>query len=651
VPARKGSGVIYIAGVQFPTDMNVVNFRDRPGWHAELPSPATRKAPFRKRNLAERDLTYPVAKTYIRQLVVHLDGCIDADMCWNVLQNERGLSCHFILDNDGTLYQTLDLMGCAYHAAGMNETSIGIEICNRGDAQKYRGDYARKGLKARDEVTCFIHGEKYVALDFTREQYATMDALAKFLSHALPGIKPNEPKLWTTIVDERIDPSGALLRESYTGYLGHYHITKHKWDPGPFDFTRLVGKLRGRSAFPIGLHGLAKKQEVPEDAAALETATQAFYRNNEEEGGVGFFPVGPPFEPFRLWHGGVHLHLPEGENVYAAWPGAVVAARNVPNQPGIASVSFVLLHHAFQVKGVNLEFFTLYFHLAHETDDQVRPNPAWMKAEQWPVKPPADPQRPVVFKQPVPVRAGDVVGHIGLAGPDAEPQVHFEIFATDHAAVRKLDKTGFWTLVAGEDTRFCDARANKQLVDEVDRNRPHPTIDRSELEDFFREGSAGRDGMRRLVTLHPSEWSNAPDWVAELSASPEMAKKNRKEIVELVKEQVLPTLFWEDVYVGLGKDAARDIGFTRASNVYTYHPITFLRWLNQLQLEERVAAKNGIAPATDADRKDAAEGRTGKAKMDLDDTDGVYFANAYDRNPGERVEKIDLEELIDGFGD
>ena len=30
-------------------------------------------------------------------------------MASSVLQNERGLSCHFLLDNDGTIYQTLDL--------------------------------------------------------------------------------------------------------------------------------------------------------------------------------------------------------------------------------------------------------------------------------------------------------------------------------------------------------------------------------------------------------------------------------------------------------------------------------------------------------------------------------------------------------------
>ena len=41
------------------------------------------------------------------------------------------------------------------------------------------------------------------------------------------------------------------LRESYSGYLGHYHVTNQKWDPGPFDFKRLFAKLSGHRAFPM----------------------------------------------------------------------------------------------------------------------------------------------------------------------------------------------------------------------------------------------------------------------------------------------------------------------------------------------------------------------------------------------------------------
>src|SRR5262249_53344421 len=169
----KGPGQIIIAGRPFQTDFHVVNFGEEDQWDASQTRciPSVRGGPVRcqdmpfqpakgivrpnrsrPRRLAAEDRSVKGAQAYIRQLVVHLDGCIDADACWDVLQNERGLSCHFILDNNGTLYQTLDLLDCAYHASGLNETSIGIEICNRGDA-KYAGDYARAHLDSRAVVT------------------------------------------------------------------------------------------------------------------------------------------------------------------------------------------------------------------------------------------------------------------------------------------------------------------------------------------------------------------------------------------------------------------------------------------------------------------------------------------------------------------
>ena len=63
-------------------------------------------------------------------------------MCFSVLQNERGLSCHFLIDNDGTIYQTIDLALMAYHAAEWNIDSIGVELCNRGDAKKEPNYYS-----------------------------------------------------------------------------------------------------------------------------------------------------------------------------------------------------------------------------------------------------------------------------------------------------------------------------------------------------------------------------------------------------------------------------------------------------------------------------------------------------------------------------
>jgi N-acetyl-anhydromuramyl-L-alanine amidase AmpD len=51
----------------------------------------------------EWDLEY--LREVVHQLVIHYDGCGTARRCFKVLHDERALSCHFIIDLDGTIYQ------------------------------------------------------------------------------------------------------------------------------------------------------------------------------------------------------------------------------------------------------------------------------------------------------------------------------------------------------------------------------------------------------------------------------------------------------------------------------------------------------------------------------------------------------------------
>jgi hypothetical protein len=64
--------------------------------------------------------------------VLHYDACGTSRVCFRVLQDERKLSVHFLLDLDGTIYQTLDLCEQAWHARAANPRSVGVEIANVG---------------------------------------------------------------------------------------------------------------------------------------------------------------------------------------------------------------------------------------------------------------------------------------------------------------------------------------------------------------------------------------------------------------------------------------------------------------------------------------------------------------------------------------
>ena len=204
--------------------------------------------------------------------------------------------------------------------------------------------------------------------------------------------------------------------------------------------------------------------------------------------------------------------------------------------------------------------------------------------------------------------------------------------------MRKLNKPSFWNLVDGSNKRFCD---RPEILSKVDKKKPKGVVDRNELEDLFHEPSEDRDFMRQLVTLHPSEWSDNPLWRAELAGAAEL-KLKAKALDEIIAEQIAPTLFWEEV-------APK---YHLASDIYTFHPITFVKWLNGLLMEEKAVGSGEVKVATAADVKDSLAGRgTGKAKLDIDDKTGESFVNESDLLDLPPDRKVEMEQLIEGFGD
>ena len=76
--------------------------------------------------------------------VNHWDVCLSAESCAKVL-NKRGISVHFLIDNDGTIFQMLDTQHGAWHAGvgKVNHKSIGVEISN-AYYTKYQDWYEKK---------------------------------------------------------------------------------------------------------------------------------------------------------------------------------------------------------------------------------------------------------------------------------------------------------------------------------------------------------------------------------------------------------------------------------------------------------------------------------------------------------------------------
>ena len=215
----------------------------------------------------------PLLQEVVDQLVIHYDACGTSRQCFKVLHDLRGLSVHFLLDVDGTLYQTLDLKERAWHATTSNSRSVGIEIANigafEGDhpaalAEWYQPDtnglprlvvpdrFRPSGIRtpgfvgrpARPQpVQGAVQGRDLQQYDLTPQQYRALVRLTATLCRTFPKLTCDYPR----------EASGQLVPHKlsdpelsgYHGLLGHFHIQTDKVDPGPaFQWDYVVTRAR-----------------------------------------------------------------------------------------------------------------------------------------------------------------------------------------------------------------------------------------------------------------------------------------------------------------------------------------------------------------------------------------------------------------------
>jgi hypothetical protein len=653
-------GNLIIGGQVFNVDAPVVNWHEN-GWDATSerciptkldPAPAcqtlpngaqypygTLPVPYTTRYSTRPNLrtpkwnggknpTYDAVRATIKQFVVHHDGCSSADMCFSVLQNERGLSCHFLLDNDGTIYQTIDLGLMAYHAADWNLYSIGVELCNRGDAFKepnyYAGGHAGPQRNTRN---CKINGATIKSFDYTAAQYDSFSRLCRELLRLFPNLPAEYPQsspgeqMWDTL------PNAGVERERYSGYIGHYHLTQQKWDPGPFDFKQFCSKLRGAFCFPVFPKQEPRAGEdkpvVPDDSAALGQAINDLYSLNETRADGGFFPVGPWGET-RLWHGGIHAIGKPDAPVFAPFPGRLVAAR-MGRDSAIGSFNFALLRHEMALGSTKLQMYSLYMHLA---DELGRKTPVdWLGKDGWKTR--GKPGSVVLLDEPI--EAGAVIGHVGRVGPDtlSRPQVHIELFSESFIDV----PGGPWQLVDGTaGGRFCEAPEINAIIDQ----NKDGALSRKELSEFFANGSG--DALHRMVTLHVSEWTFEPAWSDALRVPKDFRDKKPAEIDAMVAEQITPGLWWD-------AQVAAHCRLPKDGVVYHYHPVAFINWFKTQLIEAATAAARLGPKVNDKDVREVPKTVTD----DFGDKAGTSMRSAADVAEDPCNKNLTLEQMVQGF--
>jgi N-acetylmuramoyl-L-alanine amidase len=496
----------------------------------------------------------------VSQFVLHFDGCVNSRSCFKSMHNRPraagsagcGLSAHFMIDTDGTIYQTMDLAERAYHAEQENSISVGVEICNRG---RYKADEMHKlpaEWRTRPRRQVVINGFKYDAYDFRPEQYESIVAMTRTLLRIFPKMKPEVPEKDGEIIMDTLE--NPL---DFHGIVGHLHVDldKQKWDPGALDWRRILRALQG-FVFPIQIRAFT---EVPRTRDELLSARKAAFFSSEDRA-TGFFPLAPG----RLWHSGVHIRGRANTPIVAPTRGHIMAARK--GERNGSSTSFVLIRHEVEVEGQVITFFSLLAHLALPEFKIDSPVP-WMQSLMQPGRS-ADRksiEAGIVTLLNERVETGDLVGYLGQVkrGPEQGSELHFEIFTTDKLP-GELER-GFRYLNATADGPIA---RRAPLIAILDKNNDSQ-VDEAELAAVFHGADLNkRQALRRAVVRHRHEWGDKTT-LAEFLGLRELAGIPEAERKRFYAIAIAPYLFWNDAL-------SEHAGLPLNQIIYSYNPLTFL---------------------------------------------------------------------------
>lgn len=221
--ATKGSAII-CGGKEVPIKWPKVITMGQPGAFTVKPGSIVKK-PGRKPTM----------------FIVHWDACLSSAACASVLI-QRGLSVHFCIDNDGTIYQLVDCDDIAYHAKGANSCSIGVETSN-AFYTKYQLWYESHGFGPRPispKTQCNNGGiEEHLGF------YPIQEQALKILIHTVChhyGIPLVTPMDSNGVLENKIVSS--VVDNTFHGVVCHYHLNNKKIDCIGLKLDELIMEIK-----------------------------------------------------------------------------------------------------------------------------------------------------------------------------------------------------------------------------------------------------------------------------------------------------------------------------------------------------------------------------------------------------------------------
>ena len=175
-------------------------------------------------------------KRFPKTIVIHWDATLSSKQSKKIFV-KRGISTHFSIDNDGTIYQMVDPQNIAWHAIPINDISIGIDLSN-AYYMKYQRIY-KKRYKPRPVLEdSFVHGVKLKPhLGYYSEQIKALKELLKSLNifYKIPLVCPqyDDGDMIKTVYRNAIN-------KKFNGVVCHYHVNRNKIDCAGLELKKIL---------------------------------------------------------------------------------------------------------------------------------------------------------------------------------------------------------------------------------------------------------------------------------------------------------------------------------------------------------------------------------------------------------------------------
>jgi len=178
-------------------------------------------------------------------IVTHWDAALSAASCKKILE-KRNISTHFVIDNDGTIFQLLDCNHIGWHAGNrkVNKASIGIDFSN-AYYTRYGTTYEKRGFGTRPTLTdSVVHGRKLKPhLGYYPVQIEAYKKLVLTLC-SYYDIEFNYPMREDgTLLTGVHDPA---VKANFNGVVCHYHLTRKKIDTAGLPLDTIINELKNQ---------------------------------------------------------------------------------------------------------------------------------------------------------------------------------------------------------------------------------------------------------------------------------------------------------------------------------------------------------------------------------------------------------------------